>query len=85
MIHPKLKAIEQCLRETFHPSTLEVYDESYRHQGHVGFIENDVTHVKITLKAPCLSSLTPLEQHRKIYASLKTLDFNLHAVSLRIG
>lgn len=79
------ETIEQRLRETFAPTTLNVEDESEKHRGHAGFQEGGESHFRIHISAPAFASMSRLERHRAIHAALGPEVMNrLHALALHI-
>jgi len=78
--------IQQKLEKAFAPlSTLEVINESHKHNGHQGSPETEDSHFKIKLKSPAFEGLSRIAAHQLIY---KTLDAEfksgLHALSIEI-
>lgn len=79
-----LQAIEGALRQAFSPSYLKVHDQSSQHAGHGGARPGQVTHIAISISAPCLQGFSRLQQHRQIYACLHQAGFDLHAISIKV-
>lgn len=70
------------LQQEFHPLSLDVIDESHKHQGHAGYMEGGESHFKIIINSPKLASLTRLQAHRAIYGALGEVMREVHAVSI---
>jgi len=83
---PVRDAIVAKLSSKFAPSTLEVIDESARHQGHAGSRPEGETHFRIRIVADSLAGKSRIAQHRAI---METLDHELqngvHALAIEVG
>ena len=78
--------MRQRLESAFHPSRLEVLDESEQHRGHGGWREGGGTHWRIRIAAPALGALSRLERHRAIHAALgPEVIGRIHALALEAG
>ena len=78
--------MRQRLERTFHPSRLEVLDESEGHRGHAGWREGGGTHWRIRIAAPALGPLSRVERHRAIHAALgPEVIGRIHALALEVG
>jgi len=78
--------MRQRLESAFHPSRLEVMDESEQHRGHGGWREGGGTHWRIRIAAPALGPLSRIERHRAIHAALgPELIGRIHALALEVG
>ena len=76
------KEIEKRLQHAFQPKQLEIIDESYKHQGHVGARSGG--HFCVTIVSESFAALKPLERHRKINAVLADLfQVSIHALSIQ--
>jgi BolA protein len=73
------------LNRTFAPETLEIRDDSHRHQGHAGWREGGETHFHVTLRAATLASMTRVARHRAVHQALGDLTARIHALSLDLG
>lgn len=80
--------IREKLQKAFHPTELEIIDQSADHLGHR---ENTAdpgqeTHFLIRLTSIAFNGKTLLEQHRMVYQILDTefTQTSLHAVSLEL-
>lgn len=84
--------IKDKLTENFHPSQLEVIDESHKHAGHGGAAAHAAAyggsgeshfHVKITSEA--FNGMSRLARQRAIYAALGNLmEGRIHALRLEV-
>lgn len=76
--------IRERLEAALGPLQLDIEDQSHLHAGHPG-ARDGRGHFAIRIAAPALRNLTPLEQHRRVYAALGDLmETDIHAVSLDI-
>ena len=75
--------ITRRLTEAFHPSRLEVVDESSLHKGHDGWREGGGTHFRIRIAAPAFRGRSRLEMHRAINDALKDeIAAGVHALAI---
>lgn len=82
---PVREAIVAKLSAKFAPSTLEVIDESARHQGHAGSRPEGETHFRIRIVADSLAGKSRLEQHRAIMETLSDeLRDPVHALAIEV-
>jgi BolA protein len=82
---PVREAIVAKLSAKFAPTTLEVIDESARHQGHAGSRPEGETHFRIRIVADSLSGKSRLEQHRAIMETLsEELRERVHALAIEV-
>jgi BolA protein len=64
--------IESSLQEQFHPTFLEVIDESAQHAGHAGASESGLnSHFRVRIAYPNFNDLTRFQRHRIVYDSLQ--------------
>jgi len=83
---PVRDAIVAKLSSKFAPSTLEVLDESARHQGHAGSRPEGETHFRIRIVADSLAGKSRIAQHREIMETLaQELRSGVHAVAIEVG
>lgn len=73
------------LREHFRPTTLEVLDESWQHEGHAGANGSGFgTHFRVRIRAPEFAGLSRVARHRLVYDALQ--DFvdrqGVHALAI---
>ena len=76
--------IESRIRDAYSPQHLEVIDESEQHEGHAGH-QGGGRHFAIIISASCLSSMTRIEAHRKIYILFTDMmPEQIHALRIKI-
>jgi len=74
------------LTEAFHPTRLEVIDESEQHRGHGGWREGGETHFRVVMRAPSLAGLGRVERSRAVHKVLAAeLAGGLHALALDLA
>lgn len=80
-------AIEERLRQTLHPTHVEVLDESAAHAGHAGSNGRDQgTHFRVRIDAPAFVGRTRVARHRLVYDALRDFtDAGLHALAIEIS
>jgi BolA family transcriptional regulator, general stress-responsive regulator len=82
---PVRETIVAKLSAKFAPSSLEVIDESARHQGHAGSRPDGETHFRIRIVADSLAGKSRLEQHRAINETLADeLRQRVHALAIEV-
>ena len=83
---PTKELLTQRLQEALQPTTLEVLDESYKHDGHAG--SNGLgygTHFRVRIGAKQFEGKNRVACHRLVYAALKQeIDAGLHALAIDI-
>ena len=77
--------IEARLVAAFHPSALEVVNESHKHAGHAGDDGTGESHFRITIRSSALAGMTRLARHRAVHQALGDLNQRIHAIALDIG
>jgi BolA family transcriptional regulator, general stress-responsive regulator len=77
--------IEDRLTAAFHPSVLEVVNESHKHAGHAGDDGSGASHFRITIRAEAFAPMSRLARHRAVQAALGDLNQRVHAIALDIG
>ena len=77
--------IEDRLTAAFHPSVLEVVNESHRHAGHAGDDGTGESHFRITIRAEAFRDMPRLARHRAVQKALGDLNRRIHAIALDIG
>ncbi len=72
------------LTTTLQPTELEVLDESWQHDGHVGSNGTGVgTHFRVRITAPQFAGKTRVAQHRLVYDALQNfIDQGVHAIAI---
>lgn len=82
-----LQGYQLLLEEALQPTRLELHDGSAAHQGHEGAKNaGPISHLSIRIQAACLSGLTTVQQHQKIYSVLaqQLRSGALHAVQIQV-
>ena len=76
--------LEQRLRETLQPVTLEVIDESYQHGGHAGANGTGFgTHFRVRITSHLFTDKSPVMRHRLVYDAVQDfMDQGLHALAI---
>jgi BolA protein len=81
----RTKKIITRLTDAFHPTHLEVIDESESHRGHAGFQEGGESHFRVVIRAKDFADMPRIARHRAIYAALgDDLMGEIHALALDI-
>ena len=78
--------IERALREKLQPTTVQVLDESWQHEGHPGANGTGFgTHFRVRIASPLFTGLTRVRQHRLVYDALQDfIDRGAHAIAIEI-
>lgn len=81
---PTAQQLEQRLRETLQPVTLEVLDESFQHSGHAGANgTGSGTHFRVKITSHFFTGKSAVMRHRLVYDSLQDfMDQGLHALAI---
>jgi BolA protein len=75
--------ITRKLSDAFTPLSLEVLDESDRHQGHAGHREGGETHFRVYIVSEAFRGKSRLVRHRMINAALASeLQTGVHALAI---
>jgi len=75
--------ITKKLTEAFEPQSIEVVDESHRHEGHAGHRPGGQTHYRVYIVSQAFKGKTRLERHRMINATLSgELADGVHALAI---
>lgn len=78
----RLQVIQQRLEETFHPTFLDVIDDSQHHQGHAGS-QGGAGHYTVVIGADHFKNKSRVAIHREIYAVLNDLiPHEIHALRI---
>ncbi len=76
-------SITAKLAATFHPTSLEVIDESGQHVGHGGWREGQTTHVRVRIASPAFAGLSRVAIHRAVNEALAAeIAAGLHALAI---
>ena len=80
---PVQDVITQKLTEAFAPDSLQVVDESQRHEGHAGHRPGGETHFRVYIVADTFRGKSRIERHRMINATLvRELAGGVHALAI---
>ena len=72
------------LELAFSTSTLELIDETHKHQKHKQF-QTGKSHFKLRIASEQLAKLSPLKAHQAIYTCLgELMKTKIHALSIQI-
>jgi BolA protein len=75
--------IADKLNEAFAPQSLDVVDESHRHEGHAGHRPGGETHYRIHIVSAAFDGKSRIERHRMINATLAAeLGAGVHALAI---
>lgn len=75
--------ITKKLTAAFEPQSIEVVDESHRHEGHAGHRPGGQTHYRVYIVSQAFKGKTRLERHRMINATLSgELADGVHALAI---
>ena len=75
--------IREKLTQNFAPVSLEVTDESARHEGHAGHRPGGETHFAVRIVSHAFEGVSRVERQRRVYAALADeLKTRIHALSL---
>jgi BolA family transcriptional regulator, general stress-responsive regulator len=78
------EAIRDKLTEAFHPTRLEVEDDSARHHGHAGAREGGESHFNVVIESPAFAGTPKVARQRMVYRALsEELAGPVHALSVR--
>lgn len=78
----RLEAIRQRLEAALEPEELVVEDEGHLHVGHEG-ARDGRGHFRVFVVAECLSGLSSLQRHRKIYQAMgEMMTTDIHALAI---
>lgn len=76
--------IEKKLTQEFHPTALQIVDESHLHAGHSGWKEGGETHFRVEITAPGFAAMSRVARHRAINECLADeLAGPVHALAIR--
>ena len=75
--------IHEKLTAAFQPETLEVEDESWRHEGHSGARPGGETHFKVEMVCAAFTGKNRVARQRDVYRALKDeMEGSIHALEL---
>lgn len=77
--------IRAKLEAEFSPESLEIIDESARHEGHAGARPGGETHFRVVITAEAFRGRSRIECQRAVYSTLASeMAEGVHALSLSI-
>jgi BolA family transcriptional regulator, general stress-responsive regulator len=80
----KLALIKERINNAFHPTFLEVTDDSDQHVGHAGH-GGGGRHFTITITSACFAGKSRVDAHREIYSQFNDLiPHEIHALVIKI-
>jgi BolA protein len=75
--------MRQKLVRAFHPTRLEIVDESHLHAGHAGAREGGESHFAVEIVSDAFAGLPRLARHRKVHEVLaEELNGGVHALAI---
>jgi BolA family transcriptional regulator, general stress-responsive regulator len=75
--------ITNKLTDAFAPESLQVIDESHRHEGHAGHRPGGQTHFRLHIVSEAFRGKSRIERHRMINATLSAeLAGGVHALAI---
>ena len=78
--------IKKKLEEKFSPYQLNVIDESYLHEGHVGARPEGETHFRVEMKSNKFLGMTRVSMQKEVYKTLELeMKNKIHALSLKLS
>lgn len=78
--------MREKLEAAFHPTVLEIEDQSEAHRGHAGYSEGGESHWEVRIAAPGFADLSRIGRHRAVHEALgKEIINRIHALSIKIG
>lgn len=78
----RVERIRAALTAAFHPTQLEVIDDSAKHAGHAG-AAGGAGHFRVRIVAAAFGGRSRIETHRMVYAALDPLlEREIHALSI---
>jgi BolA protein len=76
--------IREKLNAAFTPVSLDVEDESARHEGHAGARPGGETHFRVRIVSSAFEGVARVERQRRVYAALAAeMDSQIHALALK--
>jgi BolA protein len=79
-------AIVEKLTAAFAPQSLDVIDESHRHEGHAGHRPGGQTHYRVHIVSEAFRGKTRVERHSMVNQALADeLAAGVHALAIQAG
>ena len=77
------ETIRARLEQGLSPASLEIVDDSHRHEGHGGAKASGETHFNVVIVSAAFEGKTRVTRHRMVFEILKDLmDAPVHALAL---
>jgi BolA protein len=77
------QTITDKLTNAFAPQSLEVVDESHRHEGHAGHRPGGETHFRVNIVSEAFRGKGRIDRHRMVNDTLSgELDAGVHALAI---
>jgi BolA protein len=81
---PVRELIAAKLAAAFAPQSLDVVDESHRHEGHAGHRPGGQTHFRVHIVSDAFRGKSRIERHRMINQTLSSeLSGGVHALAIQ--
>lgn len=74
----------QALEAAFHPTELEVENESHKHAGHAGDDGSGESHFALRIRAAGFAGMSRVQKHRAVHKALGDIVPRIHALALDI-
>lgn len=79
-----VESITKALTEQFHPTHLEVHDDSRAHAGHEGARQSGGGHYTVVIVSDQFAEKNAVARHRMIYAALQNeMREAIHALAIQ--
>lgn len=76
--------IYQALQDRFHPTHLDLVDESDSHAGHAGARQTGGGHYAVCIVSDAFQNQSLLERHQAVYQALEPfLQTDIHALRIK--
>ena len=84
MSEDRITLIKTALEDALKPHSLEIFDDSPKHQGHAG-AQTGKGHFTIVISSDAFQNKSMVECHRLVYQALGSLmETDIHALSINI-
>jgi BolA protein len=79
---PVANRMQEQLTASFHPTHLEVVDDSYKHAGHAAMKGKDPveSHFHVKIVSSVFDGMSRIDRHRAVYKALEGID--VHALQI---
>ncbi|MDH5649269.1 MAG: BolA family transcriptional regulator [Gammaproteobacteria bacterium] len=83
MTNDRISRIEQQLKQSLNPESLDILDESHLHAGHAG-AKSGGGHFVVTIVAEQFHGKNLIQRHRMVYAALQDMmQKEIHALNIK--